>query len=189
VYETAPVVASVVIATAVNVSLLAEKPIVEVIPPVAKRFDHVFVATMFPATSTGVTVIVAFSNGAYVALSNAIFTVLAVAEDDLTVISFEVAVASATVDASMTFSFAVPAAIAVTGQRIPSVAFQAAHCTGVVAEPATRASAAAEATMYAVPRQSVPFASTALTDTAPVFAPILSVGCATAAVMVFAAFA
>jgi hypothetical protein len=48
--------------------------------------------------------------------------VLAVAEDTVTVTSFEVAVASATVDASMTLNFAVPAAIAVTGQRIPSVA-------------------------------------------------------------------
>jgi len=65
----------------------------------------------------------------------------------VTVTSFEVAVASATVEASMTLNFAVPAAIAVTGQRIPSSAFHAAQATGVVAEPATSASAADEATM------------------------------------------
>jgi hypothetical protein len=46
-------------------------------------------------------------------------------------------------------NFAVPAAIVAIGQVIPSVAFQALHLTGVVAEPPTSASAAAEATMYA----------------------------------------
>ena len=64
--------------------------------------------------------ILAFSNGAYAVLSNAILTVLAVADEAVRVTSFEVAVAAATVDASITLNFAVPAAIAVTGQRIPS---------------------------------------------------------------------
>ncbi len=39
---------------------------------------------------------IAFSNGAYVALSNAIFTVAAVAAETVTETSFEVAVAAAT---------------------------------------------------------------------------------------------
>jgi len=43
--------------------------------------------------------------------------------------------------------------------------------------------------MYAVPVQAVPFASTAATETADVFAPIASVGVATVAVIVFAALA
>jgi len=76
----------------------------------------------------------------------------------------------------MTLNFAVPAAIAVTGQRIPSVEFQAAQATGVVAEPATSASAAAEATMYAAPVQFVPLASTADTEIAPALAPIARTG-------------
>ena len=101
---------------------------------------------------------------------------LAVAVDDVTVTSFEVAVARATVDASMTLNFAVPTAIAVTGQRIPSVELYAAHLTGVVADPATSASAADEATIYAVPVQLVPLASTAVTATAPVLAPTARVG-------------
>jgi len=47
----------------------------------------------------------------------------------------------------MTLNFAVPTAIVVIGQRMPSSTFQAAQATGVVADPPTSASAAAEATM------------------------------------------
>ena len=66
-YVTDPVVASVVIATAVNVSLLAEKPTVDVIPPVAKTFDHVPAAIGLPLISTGVptTVKLAFDKATY----------------------------------------------------------------------------------------------------------------------------
>jgi len=45
----------------------------------------------------------------------------------VTVTSFEVAVARATVDASITLNFAVPAAIVVTGQRMPVVELYAEH--------------------------------------------------------------
>ena len=88
----------------------------------------------------------------------------------------------------MTLNFAVPAAIAVTGQRIPSVEFQAAQATGVVSEPATRASAAAEATMYAAPVHADPAASTAETATAPALPPSARTGLFTVAAIVFAAF-
>ena len=95
------------------------------------------------------------------ALSNSIFTDAAVAADTVTVTSFEVAVASATVAASMILNLAVPTAIAVTGQLCLELTVSyAAHATGVT-EPATRASAAEEATIYAAPVQVVPLASTA----------------------------
>jgi len=69
----------------------------------------------------------AFSFGAYVDLSNAILTVEGICALTVTVISFDVAVAAATVDASITLSLAVHTVSAVTGQRIRSVAFHAAH--------------------------------------------------------------
>ena len=159
------------------------------IPPVARTLSRLAPGRFLPVAERGVTVIVAFSYGWYEALSKAILTVESASDETVTVTSFEVAVASATVEASMTLNFAVPAAIAVTSQRIPSVEFHAAQATGVVAEPATSASAAVEATMYAAPVQAVPFASTAETETAPELAPTVSTGEATAAVIVLAAFA
>ena len=180
------VVEDVVINVAVNVSLKEPNEISEVIPPVARTLARPAAGRRPPVESTGVTVIVAFSYGWYVALSKAIFTAESEAAETVTVTTFDVAVASATVEASITVNFAVPAAIAVTSQRIPSVEFHAAQATGVVAEPATSASAAVEATMYAWPVHGVPFASTAETETAPVLAPTASTGEATAAVIVFA---
>ena len=59
----------------------------------------------------------AFSNGAYVALSNASLTDVGAAFETVTVTSFDVAVARATVEASITLNFAVPVAIVVTGQK------------------------------------------------------------------------
>jgi len=70
---------------------------------------------------------IAFSLGAYVALSKAIFTEAAVVPLTVTVTSFEVAVAAETVAASITLNLAVPIVAAVTGQRMPVVEFQAAH--------------------------------------------------------------
>jgi hypothetical protein len=123
VYDFAPVVVDVLSVVAVNVSLNEPNEISEVIPPVARTLSRLAPGRIFPSLSTGVTVIVAFSYGWYEALSKAIFTVASAAAETVTVTSFEVAVASATVEASMTLNFAVPAAIAVTGQRIPSVEF------------------------------------------------------------------
>jgi len=62
----------------------------------------------------------------------------------VTVISFDVAVANATVAASMILNFAVPEVVPVTSQScLWKVAFQV-HADGVT-EPATNASAADEA--------------------------------------------
>ena len=55
-----------------------------------------------PSLSRTVTVTSAFSNGAYDALSNASFTDAADALETVTVTSFDVAVARATVEASIT---------------------------------------------------------------------------------------
>jgi len=64
----------------------------------------------------GITSTFAFSNGAYVALSNASLIDAGDEAETVTVTSFEVTVASATVDASITLSLAVPADTPVTGQ-------------------------------------------------------------------------
>ena len=99
------------------------------------------------------------------------------------------AVASATVAASMILNLAVPVLSAVTGQLCLELTVSyAAHATGVT-EPATRASAAEEATIYAVPVQATPLASTATPRTAPALAPTASNGVPTVAVIVFAAAA
>ena len=63
----------------------------------------------------------------------------------MTVTSLEVAVARATVAASITFIFAVPTAFPVTGQLWRLSAALQVQATGVVKEPAINASAAVEA--------------------------------------------
>jgi hypothetical protein len=131
--------------TAVVVSEPDPSAILDVIPPDANKFDHVPVPRFLPVPLTGVTVKRAFSPGAYDALSNANLKVATDSLETVTVISFEVTVAAATVDLLITFNFAVPIEVVVTGQRIPVVEFQAAQATGVVAEPAISASAAVEA--------------------------------------------
>ena len=89
----------------------------------------------------------------------------------------------------MILNLAVPVAIAVIGQLcLAFVASYVPHETGVT-EPATNASAAEEATMYAVPVQAEPLASTATPLTAPALSPTPRSGVATVAVIVFAAFA
>jgi len=55
---------------AVSVSLPAENAYVEVIPPAPRNAAAARAETGFPVASSGVTLIVAFSNGAYEALSN-----------------------------------------------------------------------------------------------------------------------
>ena len=122
-------------------------------------------------------------------MSKATLTVAAVAIEAVTETSFEVAVARATVEASITLNFAVPVAIVVTGQKCVLYVASYAHLTGVVADPPTSASAAADATMYAAPAQFVPLASTAVTAIAVELAPTLRTGLYTAAVRVLAAFA
>jgi len=128
---------------AVKVSLLAENPIVEVIPPAVKTSETVCAGRALPAVSRTVTVIFAFSNGAYVLLSNASFTEPGVPAETVTVTSLDVAVAVATVAASITLNLAVPTSLPVISQRIPLVAVYE-HAAGV-SDPAMRASAADEA--------------------------------------------
>jgi len=101
-----------------------------------------------------------------------------------------VAVASATVAASMILNLAVPVVRVVTGQLCLklTVSYES-HWTGVVAEPPTKASVAEEATIYAVPVQATPLASTATPRTAFALVPTLRSGVPTVAVIVFAAFA
>jgi len=79
-------------------------------------------------------------------LSNSTLTVATGAAETVNENSAEVAFAAATVDASITLNFAVPAVVPATLQRIPLAADQVAHATGV-ADPAISASAADEATM------------------------------------------
>ena len=122
-------------------------------------------------------------------MSNSSLTVAGAAEDTVAENSAEVAVASATVEASMTLNFAVPAAIAVIGHQCVFVDDWYTQATGVVADPPIRASAAAEATMYACPAQLVPEASVAVTATAESFEPTTRLTGATLVVRVEAAFA
>jgi len=126
---------------AVNVSLLAEKPTVDVIPPDVKTDAIVCAGRAEPAVSNTVTVIFAFSNGAYVALSKAIFTDPGEPAETVSVISSDVAVAAATVEASMILNLAVQTSLPVTLQRIPLVDVHAEQATGV-SEPAISALAA-----------------------------------------------
>ncbi len=70
----------------------------------------------FPSASRTVTRTVAFSPGPYVALSNENFAVVATPVDTRTAaVEAEVAVAAATVEASITLNLAVPLAVPATG--------------------------------------------------------------------------
>ena len=79
-------------------------------------------------------------------MSNSTLTVAAVAVETVNENSADEALAAATVEASITLNFAVPAVTPVTSQRIPLTTSQVPQATGVV-DPAIAASAALEATM------------------------------------------
>jgi len=103
-----------------------------VIPPVAKTFEIVCAGRPLPSVSRTVTVIFAFSNGAYVLLSNESFTDPGVPAETVTENSSDDAVAVATVDASMILNLAVPTSLPVRSQRMPFVASHAEHAAGVL---------------------------------------------------------